>query len=357
MLIYLINLSVVVLAAYLARKSKYALFSKFLLGIAFVSMVLVAGLRNRTVGSDTGDYIRDFNNIRTLADVAAYGSTMGEYGFWILIWLIHFVSNDYMVFFTAIALIVVGCYQRAIIAYSGEIGISFFVFIAMGFYTFFFNGARQGIACAIYALAIGPMFDRNFKKYFAFVLLAFLFHKTAIMTLPVYFIVNRDNTIKNNLFIVLIGGVAATFYENIVEVASRVDARYAYNLVPGEGGGYLMAAFSFVLGVFFLAFKKSVHIDRARYDRFLNMFVFGVMIGGVSTVLSANPSGALRFRVYFEVASVFLWPIVFMNISDRLSKFVLGYFFVIGFLIFYVLTTQRFSDLVPYNFNPSLPLR
>jgi len=53
-------------------------------------------------------------------------------------------------------LIVVACYQRVIVAHSANIGVSFFIFIAM-FYTFFFNAARQGIACAIFALAIGPL--------------------------------------------------------------------------------------------------------------------------------------------------------------------------------------------------------
>jgi hypothetical protein len=354
MLVYFTNLIVVVLAAFLARKSKSKILSRFLLGIAFASMVLVAGMRNKSVGTDTSNYVRFFNNIQTFSDAMAFGDQMQEYGFWILNWLVHFVSNDYMVLFFAFALIVIGCSQRAIVAYSESIEISFFVFITMGTYLFFFNGARQGIACAIYSLAIGQMLKRNFIKYLGYVLLAFLFHKTAIMMVPVYFVLNRSNTFKNNLFTIVIGCVTVLFIDSIVGAVSSIDARYAQYGTAGGGGGYFTFGFSCVLGIFFMIFKNSIRIDRYRYDRFLNMFLFGIMIGMVATFLGTDPSGLLRYGSYFNLAVIFMWPIVFKNLTDRLSRFVVGYSFVIFYLIFFVMTTQRFSNLIPYIFNPSL---
>jgi hypothetical protein len=354
MLVYFTNLIIVVLAAFLARKSKSKTLSRCLLGIAFVSMVLVAGMRSRFVGTDTMAYIWYFNNIKTFSDVIFFGSDMMEYGFWTLNWLVHFVSNEYMALFLAIALIVVGCFQSAIVEYSESIEISFFVFITVGTYFFFFNGARQGIACAIYSLAIGQMLKRNFIKYLGYVLLAFLFHKTALMMVPVYFFINKPNTFKNTLFTIVIGCVAVLFIDRIVGVVSSIDARYANYGTAGGGGGYYMFGFTSLLGVFFLIFKNSIRIDRYRYDRFLNMFLFGVMIGAVSTVLGTDPSGLLRYGTYFNLTAIFMWPIVFANLTDRLSRFVVGYSFVIFYLVFFVMTTQRFSNLIPYIFNPSV---
>ena len=318
-------------------------------------MVLVAGLRSYSVGTDSGSYVRYFNIIRTFADVTANGQIMGEYGFWILTWLIHFISNQYMAFFLVIALIVVGCYQWVIVKHSARIEISLFVFITMGFYTFFFNGARQGIACAIFALAISPLLEKNFPKYLLYVLFAFLFHKTAIMLLPVYFFSSKANTFKNNMIIILIGCLAVIFMDKIVDVASQVDVRYAAAAArgQGEGGGYFVSGFIFLLGIFFLMFKKSIHIDRVKYDLFLNLFIFGLMIGVASSVVSANPSGILRYTIYFNVVAVFLWPIVFINLTDRLSKFLVGYIFILGYLIYFALTTERFSNLIPYTLNRS----
>jgi hypothetical protein len=125
----------------------------------------------------------------------------------------------------------------------------------------------------------------------------------------------------------------------------------AYGVIE-SGGGFILAGFYLVLGIFFLFFKKSVNIDQSQYACFLNMFLFGVMIGVVSSVLKANPSGFFRFTIYFNYTVIFLWPIVFKNTKDRLSKFIIGYLFVLGYLVFFALTTERFSDLVPYKFNP-----
>jgi len=355
MLIYLSNLAVVVLAAYLARQSKSAIISKGLLALAFVSMVLVAGLRDRTVGTDTPAYVMHLNQIRSFVDVVQVGSEMGEYGFWILTWLVHFISDEYMIYLCAIAIIVVACYQRVIVAHSDDIVLSFFVFITVGSYLFFFNGARQGIACAIYALAVGAMLERNPAKYIAYVLVAFLFHKTAIMTLPVYLIFSRPNTLKNNLVIALIGCAAVVVFTQFSgEIASIGDMRYSVYLDRVEGGGYYMVGISALFAIFFLIFKKSVSIQRARYDLFLNMILFGLMIGVVSSVMSVDPSGLLRYGAYFNIAIVLIWPIVFKNLSDRRERAAAGYFFMVYCLAMLVLTTERFSNLIPYKFNPAV---
>jgi hypothetical protein len=352
--VYFTLLFIVVLAAFLARKSKSKILSRCLLGIAFASMVLVAGLRDRTMGEDTKSYVLFFNNIKTFTDVVVVGREMQEYGYWIMNWLLHFVSDDYMILLFAIAMIVVGCYQKAIVEYSASIEISFFVFITMGFYLFFFNGARQGIACAIYSLAIGQILKRNFIKYVGYVLLAFLFHKTAIVTLPFFFLFNRVNTFKNNLLIFLIGCVIVLFMDNIVAFASSFEPRYAGYGARGEGGGYYMVGFSLLSAIFFFIFKNSVRIDRARYDCFLNIYLFSVMIGLTSSILGTDPSGFLRYAAYFNLVAIFMWPIVFKNLTDRLSRFVVVYLFVIFSLVFLTMMTKRFGDNIPYRLNPSL---
>jgi len=352
MLVYFTVLTIVVLAAYLARKSESKIVSRLMLGIAFLSMVLVAGLRNQYVGTDSMAYIYFFNRTRTFIDAIILGEDMQEHGFWILTWLVHYLSNQYMALFFVIALIVISCYQWAIVQYSELIEISFFVFITMGFYLFFFNGARQGIACALYTLAIGQMLEKHFFKYTAIVLLAYFFHKTAIMMIPMYFFINRPNTLKNNMFIMVIGCTAMMFIDRIVGFATTIDARYSQYGTGGGGGGYYSFAFTFVLGVFFLIFRDSVRIGRYQYDRFLNMFLFGAMIGVVSILLRLDPSGLMRYGEYFNLTAIFIWPIVFKNLTGKLQRFIIGYSFVVFYLVMFFLTTEAFSNFIPYTFNP-----
>jgi EpsG family len=354
MLVFLTTLFVVVFAAFLARKSESKILSRCLLGIAFITMVLVATVRSQHVGTDTGGYVAYFNGMKSFADVVVVGKQMGEYGFWILNWLLHFVSDDYVILFLAIAMIVVGCYQKGIVKYSESIEISFFLFIAGGYYSFFFNGARQAIACAIYFLAIGQMLEKNFIKYLAYVLLAFLFHKTAIMMVPMYFILNRPNTFKSNLITIVIGCAVILSINTIIGIASNIDERYASYGTSGEGGGYITACIGVSYAIFFLIFKNSVRIGEREYGLFLNMYLFATMIAAVTAFLGTNPSGLMRYGLYFDQSFIFLWPIVFKNISDRLQRFVIGFPFVILEIAYFIISSYRFSDRLPYEFNPMI---
>lgn len=355
MLIYFLVLFVVTLTTYVANKPHSSVAtSRLFLFFSFISMVLVAGLRDKSVGTDSWSYVRYFDWIQTLQDVAKYGGDTGEYGYWYLNWLIHFVSDQYMVLFLAIAVIVVGCYQYAIVKYSSNSTISFFVFMTMGFYTFFFNGARQGIACAIMTLAIGPLLKRNLKQYLACVLIAFFFHKTALIAVPVYFLFNKGNNLKSNFLYGLLGFVGAFAFPKFIELGGKLDDRYYVYGTSGTGGGFFIVGFTSLLTLFFLVFKKSVHINRDRYCHFLNMLILGAMISVVSVVFQINPSGVLRLSLYFTISVVFLWPIVFENISKLSSKIFFTSILTMGYLAFFTLTTERFSRLVPYAFNETL---
>lgn len=353
MLIYFYVLAISVLSVFIAQKKQSVITSRILLGITFTILVLCAGLRDRTIGTDTGSYVGFFSNIKYFGDVVDIGSKMQEYGFWTLIWLVHFISNEYVFFLTAIALICVGCYQWAIVSYSSNRLVSFFIYICT-LYTACFNGARQAIACAIFSLALGPLLNRNFIKYFGIIILAFLFHKTAILMLPVYFIVNRPNSLKNNVLIIMLGCMIVFFASELLEVAARFEPRYAEYGVRGAGGGYLMLAFSVSNFIFFFIYKKFVRNDRARYDCFLNMYMLGILIGLGSAVMGTNPSGIFRLRYYLTYSNIFIWPIIINNLNTRLSKFFVGYSVGVIYTIFFILTTIAFSDLVPYKFNPSI---
>ncbi len=356
MLIYLIVLVIVVSAVYAARRSKSAVISWFLIGIALATMVLTGGLRDRTVGTDTGYYVMDFDHVRTFASVIANGREKGEYGFWILVWLVHLFSDQYVYFLLAVTLVFVICHLWAMDLYSKQIEISFFFFITAGIYVTCFNAERQAVACAIYALAVGPLIKGNFKKYLGWVLVASLFHQTALVAIPAYFVMRRPVTARNYAIIALIGIVTVVFFHGIMSVATGFGKSYSdyTSHTETEGAGYTTIAVDVLTAAFFVFFRKSIHIYRDEYDLFLNMFLFAFMIEIVTVFLGTDPSGLRRLTYYFALSPLFVWPIIFKNLNDRLSKFVVGYSFVVCYMTYFVLTTQKFSNLVPYMFNSSV---
>ena len=183
MLIYFFLILVVPALMYLADNNGSSdVLRRCFLFLAFAAMVTVPTLRDSKVGTDSPAYVRYFYETTSFLEAATrtFGDKQLEYGFSILTWMAHIFSDQYWALFMVIALAAVACSQWAILAYSRNTAISFFVSLTMGMYTMFFNTARQGIACAICTLAIGPLIKRNFPKYVIIVLVAALFHNRQI---------------------------------------------------------------------------------------------------------------------------------------------------------------------------------
>lgn len=348
MAIYLFIIVSVTILAISADRAGSGIGRRLFLAVASVTMVAVAGLRSDEVGTDTGNYVRIFNEL----NFAGGSTSHGEYGFSLLIWILRGISDQYVILLVGIAILCVLCFQYSIGKCSVNLGMSYFIFIAAGFYTFFFNGARQGIACAIYSIAITHLINKEFKKYLLVVLIAALFHKTAIITIPLYFVFNRGNTRNVNCTIVAIGILEVLLLPYIVDITSQYDSRYSTYGTAGEGGGTITAAYLVILSLFFLIFKKYIWKHRESYESFLNMVVFGAVFSLVPTILRVNPSGILRLNIYFTISTVFLWPLVYVNLMQKKTRLLFSFCLLIFYLAFFILSTQRFSNLVPYTFNP-----
>lgn len=327
-----------------------------LVAVAFAMMVGVAGVRNVSVGTDTENYVQFFESIDGLLDALAMGFIDNEYAFWILNWMAKLFSENYAALLTAVGVIVVGCYLQAILRNSCSPLISVFVFLTGGFYTFFFNGARQAIACAICAIAIRFLVERNLRKYLVLVVVATLFHKTAAVMLPLYFIAGSTVSFGRLVLYAVIGVAAALSLETIVAIGTSIDPRYADYAVSGEGGGFLMVAFNLALCAFFFLFRPAVAVHRNQYDVLLNVLIFGAIVSCISSIFRIAPSGILRLNLYFGVGTLFLWPIVFANLRASVMRLYLGYGFVVTYILFFTLSLARFGDLVPYTVNPGVAL-
>lgn len=329
---------------------------RFIFACALGVLVLLPAIRDQSVGTDTANYVQFYESITDLESAMGMGLVDNEYGFWFLNWLAHLISDNYAALLGLIAFVVVLCYQSAIRRYSKDIGISTFVFVTAGFYTFFFNGARQGVACAICALALGPLIERKFRSYFCLVVLAVLFHKTAIVMLPIYFLIGKEISGRRLFVYILASTVVAAFLGAIVEFGASIDPRYADYATSGDGGGYLMVMFTMSLCAFFFYCRRYVHRYRDQYSVLLNLFIFGAIVSVISSVFRIAPSGILRLSVYFNVATVFLWPIVLVNIKGFDFRRYVLYGFYVTYTSFFLLSLSKFGDLLPFHFNSTLSL-
>ena len=260
-----------------------------------------------------------------------------------------------MAIFFSVALVVAACFAWTIRKYSVVPSLSFFVLLVSGAYFVSFNGARQGLANAVFFLAIGAIIQRKIWLYGGIVAVACVFHMTAIFTLPAYFLVTRKGGLKANLLIAAVTGVGLGFFDQLVGLGSGVEERYAaYGEAVAEGRGLLILAFICTLCGAFLIYRRYVMSYRPMYDVLLNMFMFGTAIAVVAGLEGTGASGIRRLSMYFTLSEVLLWPIVLINMRSRAQRRVFLVAFVSLYLVYYGLTLQRFANLVPFRFNPAI---
>ncbi len=243
MIYYAIVLILLILGYFLKRKY-YCIVSALML-IAF------AGLRADSVGTDTGMYRLLYNNMQyinsfdgLLRERAA--STLNvEWGYYLAEFIFQkFVTFD--IFKVIVATVTIAPWAYVIYKRSDHPAISFVVLFTLPAYaTVSLSAMRQGIAFGFSALVVDSWMDKKTKKALLMNLLAFCFHYSAIILLPLFFI-NKLKTYRHRYVsfivpILLVVFLSSTTIFLFMGQYSRIDYE------EGEASGIGTLIFFFVL--------------------------------------------------------------------------------------------------------------
>lgn len=313
--------------------------------IPLIALSLFAGLRRFSVGTDSGTYTRDFRNN---LDVNYFEFEEGvELGYQYLEYILLRFDADYVWLFFITALLVVYCYLGIIKRYSVNYGFSVFLFITLGIYTFFFNGLRQGLAMAIFVLALPYLLEKKFIPYLLVCLLGSLFHITALFMIPFYFLVNLRIKPTYKIIATFLGSLLVSRFL-ITYIAASNERYEGYADADQEGGGYLTLGFYTILVLIIYIISRIYKIEDKQFKQLFTFYAIGVVFIIPIAISGANPSGPQRLLTYFTWILVLLLPIIFKRINNI---FVTGSA-VFLFIIYFILTTSAFSNLSPYRINP-----
>jgi len=342
MIPYLLVLGFVILWVVLERKS----LNRKAFWIPLTTLSLFAGLRSYQVGTDSGTYTRLFRSNLNIYNFEFQENV--ELGYQLLEYMLLRMNADYFWLFFLSSIIIVYCYLTIIKRYSVNYTFSVFLFITLGVYTFFFNGLRQGIAMAVFTIALPFLIEKRLIIYLIICFVGSLFHISALFMIPFYFIVN--------LRVKPIYKILATFLGSLltsrlaVSYVAGTNERYeGYAQVTESTGGHLTLGFQTMLVLFVYSF---IYIYRIKNKQFLKIFTFyasGVLFVIPLALLGTNPSGPQRLLSYFTWTLVLILPFVFRKINNSYAT--AGT--VILCLIYFVLTTSKFSNLSPYILNPA----
>ena len=353
MLPYFIFLAIVLFLAYLSFMEDKP--NKAIIVLLFLVMTCFAGFRSSVVGTDTGGYTRHFENSSFKNKNLGTGLAMltEEPGFYFLQKVLSGMSNDYILLLTGIAAVFCFFVLRSISRNSTMPALSLFVFIPLGYYTFVFNGARQGLAMAIYMMSIPFLMQRRFWPYVLVVLCAAMFHKTIVVAIPLYFVFRMSYSLKS-FVVVLCGGFCVCYLLPIfLSFSSTLEIRYMIYTETSATGGYFLTLFYVILAVFFILQRRLINEEALeQYDIYLHMLIVGSAIYVVVT-LTGSYVELTRFAAYFQVASIFLWAMLIRERQTPLSP-VVYVVAILGHLGYFAIFLSRMANLTPYLFNEHL---
>lgn len=321
-------------------------------------LIILTGLKHQKVGTDTGTYIWYFNRTKTFSDFSQRVADQGESGYWLLNFLGHKLTDNYFILFTFSAIIIAACYFYSIKVFNLKT-LSLASLLLIGPYYFQLNGNRQAIAIAIFAVSVIFIIKRQPIRYIFSIFIGFLFHKSMIICLPIYFIFKGE--IKaSKVAIILLGFILLlVFFQSFINIASDVDSRYStYGAQLETRGGVVVSSFNVLLLIWFVFCRKinARILATKTYDTLLVLYLLGALISILSVALGIDPSGFLRMSLYFIQMNIFLLPMTILSFRDNNTRYVITLAAVLLMTMYFYLTTSTFSNLTPYRFNPIIGL-
>lgn len=275
--------------------------------ILFGVVILFCGLRSGI--ADTPAYIQEFNDAVPSISQLDIDAIQKDKGYAILEVLFkQFISDDYHMWLLFIACVSGIAIMYTLYKYSIDFGMSFFLFIASTQFTWLMNGMRQFTAVCLIFAAVTFILEKKWWKYIIVVLLASTIHGTAIIMLPVFFVVQWkpfDAKVILASLVIAIAGMNIGRFEFLFENTQYEG--YLDNVLGTAG----MNIVRFFVAVVPLAIAiVGNRIIRSENNKLINictnMSCFYVAVQFAALFVGANYIG--RIAAYFNVYNLILLP-------------------------------------------------
>lgn len=324
--------------------------------VSFSLLIFFVGMRSGF--GDTPAYISGFNAFSLDTNLLEiFKSDSDQKGYDCLLFLFKkYISPDYTVFFMALAIFQGLAIVKLYYKFSCNFFMSAFLFMASTSFTWMMNGLRQFLAVCVIMFFFDYIVDRKFFKFLLVLLVAFSIHESAIVWLPVYFIVAFKPwsfkiwaCVAATLAIVFVLDQYTTFFDDsALEEMEIMSTMLNYDNGQDDGVNpirVLIAAVPAVLA--FLGRKKIKEINNPLINICINLSVVGVGIYVVGVVTSGIMVG--RIPIYFTLTNYILLPWLIENVLNGKTRTAIKILCYIFYLVYFVYAFYYTGEHVYYS--------
>ncbi len=312
-------------------------------------LIFIMGFRLLSVGVDDISYLSGYNIANSMSVKQYYQIKTTEPGFYLIYRLVYLIFDDFQWLIIITSAITVILFYKAF-SYEIENVSLFWVVLIFSFtqYFYYFGIVRMGISVAIISVAYRYIIENNKKKYILMVVLATMFHYSALFALVALFInTNRNNNFKRSTIfkLAVIVPLGFTFVRFFIYPLVN-DSRYQEYIDVSEkfSFGFITSIpFLILFIVYYSSIRKNKHYQ----------FYFLLYIVKIVTEMFSPLIGIGRMVWYVNISICLLLPAIIRIVKDKIIKVVLMLLICV-YCIFYS-NNSYFGDsyrgefMIPYR--------
>ena len=328
-----------IISIIIAMFAKHMRFHNLFYWLSAIPLFLVSALRTWT-GTDWVTYY--YNQTQDI--LSGVGGYLEPF-YRILMLFSMKILHSYQFSIATIAFAVIFFTWKCFIRYSEQIAFSIFVFVTLACYYFSLNAMRQAVAIAIFCYASRFILERKHTKYFVCIFCAIMSHYSALIYIPMYFILNKKISRKIffivSLSMLLLLPLCSKFIFPLI-----LGKYYAYFIWGTESSFnfryFIPLSFMFALS-FYLRRKKISIGNQESVNLFKNLSVLAFWACLAAPCLTGQSSA--RFIAFFLPGACVYWAHLYVR-SPRGLK-MLSIF--LGCVIFLYITDKNPGWILPYH--------
>lgn len=335
------------------------------LGISCFVLWIFMAFRDISVGVDTKYYAHVFSQFKdipllntftaeTFATSSETWSMDFEYGYRLYNKLLSYISNAPQMIIICNSTLILVLLFFLIRKCSPDFMLSIWLYITLGLFQTEMNVSRNAIAILIAYLGFQYLNQKRFWPFFITCLSAMLFHKAAVLYIPVYWLVYNIRWTQKKMAMTVFASAG-------VGIVFPYIAPYLSSFLPYSITKYFQSNFSkmesMVVGVFYLALFVMIYIlmNRKEQERVFEKCRLGTTLFTLTISCYALNFGigyAARIAALFGPYMILYLPQMIQQIESEEKKKVITLLLVAGCGCQYILRLciNNIGGTMPYVF-------
>jgi len=264
------------------------------------------------IGNDYWTYRDEFLDI-----YRADTPTSFEIGFQTFIRIMQAIVGvkNYIPIFAVVAFFTCLFFIKGIYDTSDWFVMSFFLFMANGFYFMSFSNIRYYLVLALVVYSMKFLFSKRFIPFCLIIIFAAFFHMTVLLVIPAYFVAYYLKWNKKTYWMIPTAAAILVFAR--IPIRRLIFVFYPYYegdlILDVTNISYVNIAKCFAVLVFSLIYYKKAIKGNAKAETFFNMNLFALILYSCATYVPELS----RICYYLIISQIFLIPIVLRSVEKK----------------------------------------